>query len=983
MPYPALPPDPPPAIAAPAPACEVTSCNSLSEVAPEPASIQSIPADQTIAAVDAPVRPTSPERFEPEFSQSASTIEEFTEQSGESQAELLGEPTTAGYLQEREDSQPADDPTHSSSSTQPAPAGLPPTWRPDAQAADDLKARDRQTETPSPAAAVPSTLQPLQVEGATEQSDREALSKEPEAAPDLSSNSAPLPVTTYSVTGVAGKLADRREADLIRFLNQSLALDRLSQDLAPVDESGQPSQLTEEAETAPPAQQEPAPSLTSPTNSDTPATPNPLAPDLDAPTSPTLTIPETTPGTNPSGLPPELLQPSEPTTPQPGAQPLPGLRRIPGIRGLPTNQPTSPQPAPTTQPAPATPGTAPGQTLPPGVLGIIELSADRQDYDVQRQIFTAEGKVLMRFQGAILDADRLQVNLNNRIAVAEGNVALTRGAQVLRGNRFEYNFVQGSGTVLGARGEIFLPSADVDLNPNLASDATRGSIIGRPLSDRITANQPLQVVQGPGGVSITVGSGGGTNLLGGAGQAGLLNRLRFVADRLDFNPNGWEAANVQITNDPFSPPELILKADRAKLTRLSPLRDEVQATRPRLVFDQRLAVPIFLSRLVLDRTERQPPIARFGYDKKDRGGVFVERPFDVIRSPSVQLTLTPQIFLEKIFSDSEGVFDPSNFGLKGNLTATLSPTTTLRGSAVLTSLNPDDFDKQARASLRLNQRLGTHTLALETSYRDRLFNGSLGYQTVFSSIGAVLVSPVIQLGNTGINLTYQAGVQNVTARTDRLDLLPLGRVRGNVNLTRYQAAAALQKTFILWQGKALPATATEGLRYTPFPVQPYIALSAGATGVLGGYSNGDKQNLLVGSLQLSAQFGNFSRPFLDYTAFNIAYSQQARQGESPFFFDRAADNRVLSLGFTQQLYGPFRFGIQAAYNLDNGQTISTDYILEYSRRTYGLLLRYNPQLQIGSLNLRISDFNWAGGTEPFVGSGVTPVERGIIRTSDY
>jgi len=57
------------------------------------------------------------------------------------------------------------------------------------------------------------------------------------------------------------------------------------------------------------------------------------------------------------------------------------------------------------------------------------------------------------------------------------------------------------------------------------------------------------------------------------------------------------------------------------------------------------------------------------------------------------------------------------------------------------------------------------------SYRDRLYNGSLGFQTVQSSLGGVLTSPVIPLGKTGINLSYQAGAQNINAETDRQDLL--------------------------------------------------------------------------------------------------------------------------------------------------------------------------------------------------------------------
>jgi len=42
--------------------------------------------------------------------------------------------------------------------------------------------------------------------------------------------------------------------------------------------------------------------------------------------------------------------------------------------------------------------------------------------------------------------------------------------------------------------------------------------------------------------------------------------------------------------------------------------------------------------------------------------------------------------------------------------------------------------------------------------------------------------------------------------------------------------------------------------------------------------------------------------------------------------------------------GPFRLGVQASLNLDTGELYNTDFTLEYSRRTYGIALRYNPDL---------------------------------------
>ncbi|MHC5596924.1 MAG: DUF3769 domain-containing protein, partial [Nostoc sp.] len=147
------------------------------------------------------------------------------------------------------------------------------------------------------------------------------------------------------------------------------------------------------------------------------------------------------------------------------------------------------------------------------------------------------------------------------------------------------------------------------------------------------------------------------------------------------------------------------------------------------------------------------------------------------------------------------------------------------------------------------------------------------------------------------------------------------------------------------------------------------------TGTSSYYSNADNQSTLTGTIGLQGQIGHFSRPYLDYTAFNISYSQGLNNGLSPFLFDRSVDNKVLSGGISQQIYGPFRLGFQTSVNLDTGVQTSTDYIVEYSRRSYGITLRYNPVLELGGFSIRISDFNWGGGTDPF--SEVKPVVGGV------
>ena len=490
-------------------------------------------------------------------------------------------------------------------------------------------------------------------------------------------------------------------------------------------------------------------------------------------------------------------------------------------------------------------------------ISVVEVKADRQEYDAQRQVITAEGNVLIRFQGAVLRADRLQVNLPNRLAVADGNVSLKRGEQVLRGDRFQYFFFQDRGTIFQARGEVYQPSYRQDLDLNLPTDinAATGTIQERGITNRLLGEQPITGVTAEEGYGLSIG---GSTARGAAqiglpdtGSGGQINRFRFEAEKIDFDAQGWQASNISLTNDPFSPPELELRADTAQFQSITPEVSELRTTGSRVVLDRRLSLPIFQDRLVISNRPRKASLLQLGYDDEDRGGLFVQRQFSAIDTQKLQWTVTPQYFLEKALStkpNQEGsgeVISPQVFGLKNNVNVDFSQRTNLRVSTALTSFDLDEIDDKLRASIRLRQRLGNleqpYNLNLEYSYRDRLFNGSLGFQTVRSSIGTVLTSPVFALGSSGVNLSYQVGIQNINSDTDREDLLRANRDNNRVNLTRYQGALSLNRSFPLWRGQPLAATATEGLRYTPRPVVPYFQFLTGLTGVGSLYSNSDTQ----------------------------------------------------------------------------------------------------------------------------------------------
>ncbi|MBD1215310.1 MAG: DUF3769 domain-containing protein [Dolichospermum circinale Clear-D4] len=633
---------------------------------------------------------------------------------------------------------------------------------------------------------------------------------------------------------------------------------------------------------------------------------------------------------------------------------------------------------------PPLPQISEAEKISPQKTRIVEVIADRQEYDQERRIVTAEGNVVVRFDGAVIDADTLRINLDNLIAVGEGNVALTRGNQIFQGQRFTYNFIQDSGDLENGKGELYIPTTATDFafSPSLPTDITPGGVPSRPLSYRLRANQPLTGVNSPGGIEFGASGQSDARNVSVPKSGGVLKRLRFEAQYIEFYPRGFQAQDVRITNDPFSPPELEIRATKVTVTREAPLIDRVTTQGQKLVFDQKVVVPIPVNSRKIDRRPRQvnPTIVSVGFDNGKRGGLFIERAFEPINNDQTRWTITPQFYVQRAIENGGNV--ANLFGVNTKLNAVLSPKTVVEGTGELTSFDFDRVEDTLRGSLRLRQSLGNvnpYTLSLESSYRDRLYNGSLGYQTVQSSIGGIITSPILPLGKSGIELSYQGGAQYINSNTDRQDLLSPLRKNDRISLGRFQGSVSLSSGIKLWEGKPLPATAKEGLKYTSNPVVPYLQAIAGITGTTSYYSSGDNQSTVTGTIGLIGQIGHFSRPFLDYTGFNVSYSQGTNSGLSPFLFDRSVDNKVLSAGISQQVYGPIRLGLQTSVNLDTSKEISTDYTLEYSRRTYGITLRYNPVLQLGGFSIRISDFNWTGGTDPFANGQVKPVVGGVVR----
>ncbi|MCY7332841.1 MAG: DUF3769 domain-containing protein [Pseudanabaena sp. CAN_BIN31] len=581
------------------------------------------------------------------------------------------------------------------------------------------------------------------------------------------------------------------------------------------------------------------------------------------------------------------------------------------------------------------PNDKPRPISPPPVGEKLNVVSDRQEYDINTQVFVAEGKVIINYKKSELKADRVRLNTKTQEVIAEGNVFFTRGDQKIRGTQLTYNY----GNV---KGELLNASGSVDLGKLTSSEVSRS---------------PSEIATN----SITISPIGSGNT-----SEGQVRRLGFITERLILDGDNWTAENLRVTNDPFTPPELELTTSKATLTPISPTQNRLDLESPRIVFDQGFSLPLPVNSITLDGFQRSAP-ALVGFDRRDRDGVFYQQSFDVITQPNLSFQVSPQLLLQRAFSSQNGFSGFDILGVVATLNGAFDNGSSLSARASFSGLDFTKIDSLLRfnASYQLPV-FGNHTLLSQYAFRDRIFNGSLGFQDVNNILGTTLLSPNYVLGDSQISLNYQASAQLIGAVRDDIQPSTIS------SLIRLQGAVSLSRAFPLLRGEPLPAEKETGLRFSPKPIVPKLDAFVSAQGVSSFYSNGASQSVLYGTIGFAAEVGNFAKDFLDYTSLIVSYTQAFPSGKSPFLFDRVADSRSLTAGIVQQIYGPIRLGVQQSWNVDTGNLIDAVYSLEYARRTYSVLVRYNPTQGLGEFLLRISDFNW---TRP--PNNVTNVQNGI------
>ena len=111
----------------------------------------------------------------------------------------------------------------------------------------------------------------------------------------------------------------------------------------------------------------------------------------------------------------------------------------------------------------------------------IQLRADQQRFDGERDLFVAEGNVSAQINGGLLQADRIEFDSNFSTFAAQGSVRYRRGAQYFQASTLRFSLIQNEGILEDVYGVLDLDSAAIDLNPTSPSGEAAAVRSIRPL----------------------------------------------------------------------------------------------------------------------------------------------------------------------------------------------------------------------------------------------------------------------------------------------------------------------------------------------------------------------------------------------------------------------------------------------------------------------------------------------------------------------
>ncbi len=595
----------------------------------------------------------------------------------------------------------------------------------------------------------------------------------------------------------------------------------------------------------------------------------------------------------------------------------------------------------------------------------LKIFSDKQ-YDLNQNIYVAEGNVKAIINGGILRSDLLRYEKSTGIISAKGNVRFTKGDQYFRGNEFRFNLLKKEGIIKDVYGLLDLANVLDDLQ--IQSNSEKKFVNKRSINK---LNEKRKTIYAD-GIEFFVGKikTPQNQITRSNKSIGSIDNWRFKSDLITVQENGWKSNRIIFTNDPFDPHQISFQGidviaeenDEGKLIITSSKTNLLLGSRNKL----------FLGKRIFGEKKKENTF-KLMFDDKDRDGFVLTRKLSPsIINNNIQIEFEPQFLINRALLGKTNSYDENkiiNFsdllGLNIKLDAGYKDWE-FYSENDLSTFNPTRISSGIRHSSSFKKYfkipiLDDSSFNIFTNYRSRVWNGTIGETEIKSAYGVFIEkSKSFQSGEFSNKLNIQYGAAKYEA--EKL------RSTENISLWRSSIFASLDSEYEIWKMNTKNIRHEQRMILAPVLIRPELLLRTNINTAYFDYEDGSAQKFLKLSAGPEIRIGKLERNFLDYTKLSVMPGIKFKSGNSPFKFDNAIDLKTLSISFLQQIYGPLMMDISSNLNIDNssenyGKYYDTNLGILWQKRAYEFGIYYQPSSEEGGLFFRLNGFDFGNSVK--------------------
>ena len=560
-------------------------------------------------------------------------------------------------------------------------------------------------------------------------------------------------------------------------------------------------------------------------------------------------------------------------------------------------------------------------------------------------VIYAEGNVSVSYKDKLLKADNLIYDKLNKRIEASGNITLILGNQIFRVSQLEYSFISDKGYLLDVKGKI-------NTNTLLDDIASNFSLSDSKKLETLLELKKKKVLNTP----------------------NILHNWLFSTEKMTIDGGKWKSKKAIFSND-------LLELKQVKLAinslEVFPINEKLRfkSSLNYLILEEKVSIPFWLGSRNFNINLQPLNTWNFGYENLDKDGYYIGRkinPIDI--TDDFVLDLEPQFLIQRSLKGYTNSFVNKGdsitskkvkrsasfqdyFALKSQILGRIN-NWDLEIDKNLNSLDFDKFSDAFRLKTKLNKEidfLGTKwDQTFYGTYRERVWNGSLGEAEIYSGYGLKLQKENTWVVNSIKKKEFLSlGLANITAEALNTKNL-LTSLKGNFFYS-------LDQKFPISIQEPKNKSIDISYRYIPQPITKGLSLDTRLEALYSFYDNGDHQKYLGLGIGPELVFGNFKNKTFDYTRISLFPFYKFDSGESVFKFDHNYENFTLNIAFDQQLFGPVILKSVGTLDLTNdsddyGEFIDSKISLNWKKRSYEFGIFYQPHDQAGGISFSLFGF---------------------------